>query len=736
MLAWLIGVLMVLTMMPAFAFGDAADEDAVELPASEEVAAPEAEDATEAITGEAEDAIVPLAASEEGFAPEAVPYFQVYTQTGTDLSTKKLVSVYSLSELQGLAAIDSSAFGPLGYLWRGHGSGGWDVYASDNYVLLSTLFADAGISFRAGDQVSFLASDGFGRTYGYQDINNANGFYPATVDNTNDTGGAYTVPPIIALTAGTAVANPNAQAAIATAIADPEAYTNRLLLGVTAANYEAKTAAGNRFPRDVNQVIVITPPPISAFKISVKNGDSDPVVVKNFTGPELQALVPENAGSTPLGFLQAAGSAWNVHTSSKYIPLTTLLNAAGVTFNQGDVLRPQASDGFGTNFTYDAIQAGQYFYPATGPLAANVDTAGVIQTGAVLALDYNSAPITTNAAAALVASNAGQQFTTGRFFIGLSEANYLTATAPGNRFVTGPNEILITKPETGPGEGIFIIRTLNAFSTSKAVDIYANSTANSAKVEIWENNTTSAQRFSLTKDAGGYYTITNVNSGKVLDVSGNAIKSGTAIIQYTDRGADNQKWAITKNADDSFTIASKANPDLVLDVEGAQAKNGAAILLYTNRSAANQKFVFQKITPVLTSGGTFTIAASYTPLVLDVAGALTANGSNVALWTANGKDNQKFKFDYDAATGYYTITGVHSKKALDVEASSSNVLIWADHNGFNQKWTVIQTGPDMYRLYSAASGKALDAAGAGTKAGTNVTVWTSNGGANQLWTIS
>jgi hypothetical protein len=79
-----------------------------------------------------------------------------------------------------------------------------------------------------------------------------------------------------------------------------------------------------------------------------------------------------------------------------------------------------------------------------------------------------------------------------------------------------------------------------------------------------------AATWKLDKD-GDHWKVTNRNSGKVLDVSGDSKDDGTIIIQYNEKaneeGNDNQRWAWVeikaddaKSADASKADASKAAP--------------------------------------------------------------------------------------------------------------------------------------------------------------------------------
>ena len=59
-----------------------------------------------------------------------------------------------------------------------------------------------------------------------------------------------------------------------------------------------------------------------------------------------------------------------------------------------------------------------------------------------------------------------------------------------------------------------------AINSKKAVDISQASTQTGANVQIWDKCNGAQQRFQITYLKDGYYTIKNIKSGKVLDVSG------------------------------------------------------------------------------------------------------------------------------------------------------------------------------------------------------------------------
>ncbi|MEU0795110.1 ricin-type beta-trefoil lectin domain protein [Amycolatopsis sp. NPDC005961] len=128
-------------------------------------------------------------------------------------------------------------------------------------------------------------------------------------------------------------------------------------------------------------------------------------------------------------------------------------------------------------------------------------------------------------------------------------------------------------------------------------------------------------------------------------------------------------------------------------------------------------------TPPPSSGGTIT---GYGGKCVDVAGASTANGTTVDLYTCNGTGAQQ----WTATSGTLRALG----KCLDVNAAGtangSKVQLY-DCNGTGaQQWTASGS-----QLVNPASGKCLDATGPSSADGTPLQIWTCTGAANQSWTL-
>ncbi len=112
---------------------------------------------------------------------------------------------------------------------------------------------------------------------------------------------------------------------------------------------------------------------------------------------------------------------------------------------------------------------------------------------------------------------------------------------------------------------------------------------------------------------------------------------------------------------------------------------------------------------------------------VDVAGANSANGTAVQLYTCNGTGAQQWTVESD---GSIRALG----KCLDVAASGTadgtKVQLWACNGTGAQQWAA-----NAGRLVNPNSGKCLDAAGNSSANGTRLQIWACTGGANQAWKL-
>lgn len=122
------------------------------------------------------------------------------------------------------------------------------------------------------------------------------------------------------------------------------------------------------------------------------------------------------------------------------------------------------------------------------------------------------------------------------------------------------------------------------------LDVAGGSTSNSANIQLYSYNGTSAQTFNLAyNSSSGSYSISNQKSSKVLDVN----TSSNNVIQYSSHGQYNQQWYLEDAGDGYFYI--KSGTGRYLDVSGNKSSNGTNIQVYTKNGSDAQKFKFVSV---------------------------------------------------------------------------------------------------------------------------------------------
>lgn len=140
------------------------------------------------------------------------------------------------------------------------------------------------------------------------------------------------------------------------------------------------------------------------------------------------------------------------------------------------------------------------------------------------------------------------------------------------------------------GKGTYSIRS--ASNSNYAVDVKAASAKDGANIQLYKNNGTAAQQWSVVKNWDGTYTIKNVNSGKVLDVKSGKAQSGANVQQYSNNGSKAQKWYVQYVDGGEYRIVSALNNSLVLEMDGSNAANSVNIRIATDTGKSNQRFSF------------------------------------------------------------------------------------------------------------------------------------------------
>ena len=314
-----------------------------------------------------------------------------------------------------------------------------------------------------------------------------------------------------------------------------------------------------------------------------------------------------------------------------------------------------------------------------------------------------------------------------------------------------------------------------------ALDVHGASTANCANVEIYKTNGGVNQRWQLTSDGEGYYTITVVSSGTVLDVDHGSPIPCANILQYSANGGDNQKWALRDNGDGTVSFINKAT-HLVLDIDHGTMANSTNVLGYRDNGGANQRWT---LTPVeYISAGIYEIKPlSNESVSLDMRGGTATESADAMLYRDTNSLNQRFQVvrvgvnQYKIRTGdsggwltddgskvvqtgssatessadvweafwngrYFSLKNTRTNHVVDLAgtvASGTATKSSSASGASSQHFRFVAANliePGLYEIHSGINDSfTLDVSGASSAAGANIILWTDKDSANQYFMI-
>ena len=279
---------------------------------------------------------------------------------------------------------------------------------------------------------------------------------------------------------------------------------------------------------------------------------------------------------------------------------------------------------------------------------------------------------------------------------------------------------------------------INAYAKdSSSLEIAGGGTQNGVKTQLYGYNKSGVQRFTFTKQSDGSYVITNVNSGKALDVL-NAVPGNSAVVQqYEPNGTAAQRWFI-RDANPGYYLQS-ALGNWVLDLAGAATANGTAIALYEPNGTNAQRFLLSSVDAGIPVNTTVKIASAINGnLVMDIVGGATGNNVAVQLYGWNDTDAQKYRFS-EVGNGVYQITNVKSGKLVEIAGGAmgngGTVQQYAANGTQAQRWVAVKYGSNVALLNSKAN-RAIDVPAANAANSVKLQSYAANGTNAQQWTIS
>lgn len=130
----------------------------------------------------------------------------------------------------------------------------------------------------------------------------------------------------------------------------------------------------------------------------------------------------------------------------------------------------------------------------------------------------------------------------------------------------------------------------------------------------------------------GRYQITNVKSGKVLDLDRNDQRS---VIQFASRGTDNQIWEVRDAGQGFFTLRSLMNGNAL---EAMGTRNSTQVQATPYHGSNSQQWRFE------TGRDSNLLVVSRLGKTLDIPDGAGRDGAPVQIYDRNGESNQQFTF--------------------------------------------------------------------------------------------
>lgn len=126
-----------------------------------------------------------------------------------------------------------------------------------------------------------------------------------------------------------------------------------------------------------------------------------------------------------------------------------------------------------------------------------------------------------------------------------------------------------------------------------AVTAASNTNQSDNNITLSTINERPSQQFRVTHVGDGFYTLQSEDSYKYLSVESGGNTPETKVIQENNTGLAMQKWFITYNENGSYSLSSLYN-GLTFDITGGVIDSGTNIQVWEENNGEPQQFIFKK----------------------------------------------------------------------------------------------------------------------------------------------
>lgn len=206
--------------------------------------------------------------------------------------------------------------------------------------------------------------------------------------------------------------------------------------------------------------------------------------------------------------------------------------------------------------------------------------------------------------------------------------------------------------------GIYELRSM--LKTSMCADVTGDSRG--SNVMLYERSGENGQKFIVTEESSGQWSLQNVSSGMFVDVAGGAASAGTNVQQWDDTDQRAQRWKVinygTTTVDGTtcavVSLGSYVTNDgqtYFADVYNAMTSNNANVDIQTASSSAKQRWALVPTTPldggvpvVANLGWTATAGAAASSDTLPEAEELYPTWVTTMSWSTDGPNHYEWRW--------------------------------------------------------------------------------------------
>jgi len=262
-------------------------------------------------------------------------------------------------------------------------------------------------------------------------------------------------------------------------------------------------------------------------------------------------------------------------------------------------------------------------------------------------------------------------------------------------------------------EKVYILR--NKF-TNKYLDVANGGTTNGTNIQQYAFNFTNSQKFKIVRIGDSsptvYEIIPIVNLNLRLDVANGVNSNGTTIQLYQTNSSSSQRFSITSAGNGAFKILTQlSNYSKCVTVSSSDV-NYADVCQWDYAGYSCNQWYFEEAygdqISVLEQNKAYYIRNNFTNKYMDVSDGGITNGTNIQQYQFNSTPSQIFMLKCISGNEYEIVPMLEENQRLDVSggvnANGTNIQLYRTLSSNAQKFQILSLSNGSYKILTKTSG--------------------------------